>query len=173
MWIRGIALSLALFACTSTAAYAADKIEGRRSDDPSSVAPDDPLFLIYVIPGVRDDGAIGNQGSATAIFCSNVSGSPQAIRVSVWHWGGTMVGTVTRPVNPATTWTFSTHPTAAFADDALINPANTVVDQGMAAVYATHKNIFCSAMTVDASSDVPSGVALHMVRKNPSVVSQE
>ena len=172
MRMRGMALSLALFAGMTTAAYAADKIEGRTSD-PSSAAPGDPLFLIYVIPGVRDDGGNGDKGTATIIPCSNVTGSPQAIRVRVWQWNGAALGTVNLNVDPATTWTFSTHATLAFNDDYLINPPNTPVFQGLAAVYATDRNIFCSAMVVDASSAVPAGIALHMVRKNPSAVSQE
>jgi len=43
----------------------------------------------------------------------------------------------------------------------------------MAGIIATSKEIFCSAMIVDAVAAIPNGVALHMVRFNPAQGSVE
>jgi len=51
--------------------------------------------------------------------------------------------------------------------------ATGAVSQGTAAIAATSINIICTAMTIDASTIAPVGVALRGIRFSPVPESQE
>jgi hypothetical protein len=123
------------------------------------------LTTIYIISGVKDDGGALNSGIATSVHCTNVSGVDAVIRLLALDRDGTIAGTVSLNLLHGQTRTESTHLTAAFNDGQFA--AGDVIDQGAINVEATQSGIFCSAMIVDASAALPTGVDLHTVRVNP------
>jgi hypothetical protein len=44
---------------------------------------------------------------------------------------------------------------------------------GSATISATNTNMVCTAMMVDASTNIPNGIALHVQRLNPLSGTQE
>jgi hypothetical protein len=137
---------------------------------PASAATTDPEVIIYRFPGVRDDGAGDNTGVATAFHCTNFSGVDELIRIVVRNVDGGIAANVTTVIPHLQTRTLSTHPTAAYIELAL---STNAVSQGTAAIAATSINVICTAMTIDASTAVPVGVALRGIRFSPVPGSQE
>jgi hypothetical protein len=129
------------------------------------------LALIYVVSGVRDDGAADSVGTATTFHCSNASTVSEQIQIVVRNFDGTIHGNDTSTVTSAHTTTKSTHGTAVTEDLPFLSPG-TAINQGLAFIFATSPFVFCTALTVDAATP-NQAVALHMVRFNPVGGSQE
>jgi hypothetical protein len=69
------------------------------------------------------------------------------------------------------TATAVTHFTRAYPASG--NMSTSVITHGTTAIAATSTNIICTAMTIDASTIVPVGVALRGIRFSPVPGSQE
>ena len=128
------------------------------------------LRTIYVASGVYDSGDANGVGTATSVHCSNLSGKSATMRVSFYGAAGNFEGASNFTLTNLSTLTVSTHDTLFIE-----SPTNTgAIFQGVLNVQSTESGVFCSAMLVDASggspagmTDVPVGIALHMVRYNP------
>jgi len=119
---------------------------------------------------VRDDGGGINVGVATVFHCTNFSGVLENIRLVTRSLFGVLVNDVVFTMAHLHTVSFATHNTGACFDRAIDTGE---VAQGTMAIAATSVNIICTAMTIDAASFVPIGVALRGIRFNPVPGSQE
>ena len=131
-----------------------------------------PQLMIYRVAGVRNTPEFTTAGAATVFFCHSNSPSNEILRLRVFNYDGAVVADRSLEVSPRTTWTLSTHLTAGFTDNIMLSEGISV-SQGGAAIISTSREIYCSAMLVDAGAAVPSGIALHMVRFNPAPGSVE
>ena len=82
---------------------------------------------------------------------------------------GTTIQTYTFNVAARGALTIATH-TAGFGDVSL---GLGTVYGGSATISATNTNMVCTAMMVDASTNIPNGIALHVQRLNPLSGTQE
>jgi len=139
--------------------------------EPAQAAQSDPEVIIYRFPGVLDNGGAPNMGVATAFHCTNFSGATENIRLVTRNFNGILLTNFLNAIDHLDTHTFVTHATAAYNNDFLLSTA--IVGQGTTAIAATSTNIICTAMTIDASTAVPIGVALRGIRFNPVPGSQE
>jgi len=121
------------------------------------------LRTIYVASGVTDDGAIINNGIATSVHCTNLSGKTATVRVAVYDPTGTLVGSNAASVANLGTRTISTHSVVYFSE---LDSGTGAINQGVLNVSSTESGVFCTAMIVGAAAPI-SGVDLHMVRFNP------
>ena len=138
---------------------------------PAQAATTDPEVIIYRFPGVRDDGGGVEVGVATAFFCTNFSGATESIRFVTRTFTSTLVNNTAFTIGHLETKTALTHTARPYAFDRLLNTG--VVDQGTTAIAATSINIICTAVTIDASTVAPVGVALRGIRFSPVPSSQE
>jgi len=138
---------------------------------PADAALNDPEVIIYRFPGVRDDGSAANVGVATVFHCTNFSGVTESVRFVTRTPLGALVINANFAINHLQTMTTSTHSTAAYGGGSL--SPGTALTSGTMAIAATSMNIVCTAMTIDASAAVPTGVALHGIRFSPVPGSQE
>src|SRR5262245_24212990 len=136
---------------------------------PAQAAMTDPELVIYRFSGVADNGGT-NSGIATVFHCTNFSGVPESLRIVVRATDGTLVGNVSQPINHLQTLTLATHATAIYFE---IVVSMGPILQGSAAIAATSVNMVCTAMTLDAGTFSPVGIALHGIRFNPVPGSQE
>ena len=134
---------------------------------PASAITFPSLTTIYVGSGVRDNGAGDITGVATTFHCTNVSGVTVSIRYLVLFSTGAVAGAITLSAAHGATVTASTHDTALFSDTGNSIVPGTAVSQGGINIESTQSGVFCTAMMVDASALVPSGIDLHLVRVNP------
>jgi hypothetical protein len=131
------------------------------------------LTTIYVIPGVKDSGDGANNGVATTIQCSNVSGVATTIRFLVLSSGGAVLESVTNNnFGHGTTFTRSTHSTAAYLSEGILIPG-TQLTAGVINIESLQSGVFCTAAIIDASAVVPDGIPLHIIRTNPHPGSVE
>ena len=130
------------------------------------------LTVIYVVPGVRDDGGAFNAGVATSFHCTNTDTQLRQLRFTLRGPIGNLVANATYNVPPQFAFTASTHFTNLYREDVQL-AAGFIVDEGTTYISATSPSIFCTAMTVDAASTSPNGIALHMIRRNPASGSEE
>jgi hypothetical protein len=137
---------------------------------PAQAATSDPEIVIYRFPGVMDDGGASEAGVATAFLCTNFSGVLEGIRIVIRDNAGAIRVNFNQSINHLQTLTLTTHATVLYIDFALATGALT---QGTAAIAATSVNIVCTAVTLDAASNVPNGFALRGIRFNPAPGSQE
>jgi hypothetical protein len=135
---------------------------------PASAGVNDPEVIIYRFPGVVDDAL---KGSATAFHCTNFSGATENVRFVTRNYDGALKSNLTFTPDHLQTRTAVTHSTRAYTND--LNLATGLVSQGTTAIAATSINIICTAMTIDASTAAPIGVALRGIRFNPAPGSQE
>jgi len=140
---------------------------------PVQAGVNDPEIIIYRFPGVRDDGAAANTGIATAFHCTNFSGVDETIRLVTRDSGSSLRSNIANVINHLSTLTFSTHATIAYAGEIVLNNPGAGVAQGTTAIAATSINVICTAMTIDASTAAPVGVALRGIRFSPVPGSQE
>jgi len=133
---------------------------------PASAGVTDPEVLIYRVPGVLDNG-----GVATVFHCTNFSGANERIRFVSRNNGGGLTTNVAPTIAHLQTITVSTRDTVAYEED--LGLATGVLVQGTTAIAATSINVICTAMTIDASTTVPIGVALRAIRFSPVPGSQE
>jgi hypothetical protein len=139
---------------------------------PAFAATSDPEVIIYRFPGVYDDGSPSVQGVATTFHCTNFSGVPENIRLVTRGSGGALLSNMVFTVQHLATLTAPTHETLLYADGlSVLNTGG--ISQGTTAIAATSINIVCTAVTLDASSNVPNGFALRGIRFNPLPGSQE
>ena len=136
----------------------------------ADAATTDPEVIVYRFPGVRDNGGASGTGG-TVFHCTNFSGVTERIRFVTRSDGATMLQNDTTNVGHLETATAATKTHGAYATS-LSLPTGSV-PQGTTAIAATSINIICTAMTVDASTVTPVGVALRGIRFNPIPGSQE
>ena len=137
---------------------------------PASAGVNDPEVLIYRFAGVRDDGSPNFAGVATVFNCTNFSGASDNIRRVTRRTDGILLTTVFN-MDHLATLTVATHATNAYVEVAALDTGS--VSQGTTAVAATSTNIVCTAMTIDAATAAPTGVALRGIRFSPVPGSQE
>lgn len=139
---------------------------------PAQGATTDPLKVIYRVSGVRDSGSGAGVGVATSFHCSNFGSVAEIIRIVVRHADGGIAASRTFQINSGSTFTASTHATNLFSDNAFLAMGEAIT-QGLVTIQSTSLQVHCSAMIVDATASVPQGIALHMVRVNPVLNTQE
>jgi hypothetical protein len=137
---------------------------------PADAAQTDPEVIIYRFPGVRDNGGADNTGVATVFHCTNFSGVTEFARLVTRSGNGDLLVNSPTPIGHLQTVTHSTHGTNAYSE---VNMQTGAIAQGTTAIAATSTNIICTAMTIDASTTVPVGVALRGIRFSPVPGSQE
>jgi hypothetical protein len=132
---------------------------------PAQAAVGDPLQVLYIIPGVRDDGGAAGTGTATAVHCTSFSSVTEKLQFAVLAYNGATLSNMSVNVVASGTRTAVTHDTNLYNEDLYLNTGN--VDQGVVVVFATSQNVVCSAMTMAASATTtPLGFQLHGVRFN-------
>jgi len=122
--------------------------------------------ILYRFPGVLDSGGL----TATAFHCTNFSGVMETIRIVVRDQNAGVVANASFNVPHLQTITVVTHPVILYAAAILFTGG---ISQGTAAIAATSTSLVCTAMTIDAASGSPQGIALHGVRFNPIPGTQE
>ena len=137
---------------------------------PASAGVNDPEIILYRVPAVVDSGDGPLTGVATVFSCTNFSGVNENIRFATRDSVGTLVSNLVFTTPHLTTRTFATHPVIAYSNAPLTTGQLT---GGTTAIAATSINIICTAMAIDASAAVPTGVALRAIRFNPVPGSQE
>jgi hypothetical protein len=137
---------------------------------PAQAAQSDPEVIIYRFPGVLDDGSLAFVGAATVFHCTNFSGVPENIRWVTRNSAGGLLDNTSFGIPHLQTITVGTHISRAYSSVSLGTGA---VTQGTTAIAATSINVICTAMTIDASTIAPIGVALRGIRFSPVSGSQE
>jgi hypothetical protein len=132
---------------------------------PAQAATTDPLMVLYVWSGAKDDGGATNVGVASSIHCSSFSNVSETLQWLVKDNFGGVKANVTLNVTIGQTLTASTHGTTAYSESLFLNTGTLA--QGSMAVLATSTSIFCTAQVLDASLSVPTGMSLHGIRFNP------
>ena len=140
---------------------------------PAQAGVFDPEVIIYRFPGVRDNGAGPNAGVATVFHCTNFSGVNETIRFVTRDGNVILRANNALEIAHLATYTVATHHTGAYASTLDMSAGGFVVAQGTTAIAATSINVICTAMTVDASTAAPVGVALRGIRFAPIPGSQE
>ena len=138
---------------------------------PAMAATTDPEIIIYRFPGVRDDGNASFTGAATAFHCTNFSGVLENIRVVIRDQNSSLVVNFPTSIPHLASETIATKGITSFG--AHVGLGTGAISQGTAAIAATTVNMICTAMTVDASTTAPVGVALRGIRFSPVPGSQE
>ena len=134
---------------------------------PASAITFPSLTTIYVGSGVIDSGSALETGFATSFHCTNVSGVSAAIRFQVLLADGSLAGSVTASAAHGATVTASTHSTRVYSDVLHVISPGAQVFQGGVNIESTQSAVFCTAVALDATVNVPNGVELHLVRVNP------
>lgn len=136
------------------------------STAPVLAASGDPFQILYIFPGVFDNGGAAGVGVATVVHCFNFSGTPEVIQYVAKDWNGTVKANLTYNVVDQQTATVTTHNTNLYTEDLGLNTG--AITQGALGIRATTTNIVCTAQVVDAAPDVvPNGIDLHPLRLNP------
>ena len=141
----------------------------------ADAATTDPEVIIYRFPGVRDAGGAPGTGVTTSFHCTNFSGVTETARFVLRDTSSAVVANNTYTLAHLRTVTISTRLNAAYLHDLsipLLSPMGFFA-QGTVAIAATSTSIVCTAMTIDASTTAPVGVALRGIRFNPAPGSQE
>ncbi len=113
--------------------------------------------------GIRDTGSGPNQGVATTFHCTSESSVQEKLEFLLRNFDGRIVSDQAFIIDPASTFTASTHTTSAFVEDAVLSPGVNIA-QGAAVIISTTSQIVCSVMIVDASAFTPVGISLHLQR---------
>lgn len=170
--MKRIAVVASIIAAVSTSAVSQSlrPAEGSRGGQVAPQSTSDPLKVLYRIMGVRDSGGY-EQGTATVFHCTNFSNAMELISVKAYNYLGQLVANST--ISAPSRWpkTIATHLTAAYNEDHVLSASG--MTQGYVVISSTTTNLHCTAMTIDAASPVPVGVALHMIRFNPQPGSVE
>lgn len=171
MQIPALASAFALVAVLAIPASAQDRTNALSNGVAPSAAAD-PQIMIYRIPGVNNTWDNSANGIATVFSCHNNSSVSEIIRIRIFNPNGLLSSDNSANIASKRTLTIATHYTIAFTSD-FYTSIGVFVKQGTASIISTSREIFCSAMIVDAAASVPSGIALHMVRFNPAPGSVE
>ena len=137
----------------------------------ADAATTDPEVIIYRFPGVLDDGGGIDAGVATVFHCTNFSGVTENIRFVTRDFAGGLLQNDALSSTHLATKTVVTHQTHAYTSS--LNLLTGPIFQGTTAIAATSTNIICTAMTIEASTAAPIGVALRGIRFSPVPGSQE
>jgi len=140
---------------------------------PADAAVGDPEVIIYRFSGVLDDGGVANAGVATVFHCTNFSGVQETIRFVTRRSDAEIASNGTVNIAHLATRTVVTHATLAYFTEIILETLTGSIAQGTTAIAATSINIVCTAVTIDASTTAPVGVALHGIRFAPVPGSQE
>ena len=135
-----------------------------------ALAVSGPSQVIYIFPGVTDNGGASFAGIATAVHCFSFSPSQEEIQYVVRKNDGTIAANVSETVNQFQTITVATHGINIYSVFVL---GTGSILQGVIGITATSTNIVCTAQVIDASATVPNGIDLHGTRFNPIAGSQE
>lgn len=138
---------------------------------PTLAATTDPFQVLYIFPGVRDNGGADNTGAATVVFCYSFSSTAETIQNVVRGFDGTVAANTTTGISPFQTITTSTHINAPYTSNVSLHTG--VVAQGILGVLATSPNMVCTAQVINASDSFPTGIDLHGMRLNPLPGVQE
>ena len=117
--------------------------------------------LLYTVVGVRDSANL-----ATLFHCTSTEptdGKVIRIGVEVFNYDTTLANDVTAgdgddAIVPGGSVTFGTRDTASFEEDELIDTGN--INQGSARIFATSKDVLCSAMIVEVTNDPPTSMVM-------------
>jgi hypothetical protein len=137
-----------------------------------SGAVTDPLKIIYKASGLLDNGGASAAGVATSMHCTNFGNVDERVRFLVRQSNGAATSQTTT-VGAGQTVTASTHNTNIFGENITLTTGTSIRQGALAISSSSTTNVFCSAMIVDANSQVPVGIALHLVRFNPAPGTQE
>ncbi len=149
-----LAMSVAVLALP---AFAADRV------NPPPALTTDPFMIIYRASGVIDNGAAANLGVATSFHCTNFGPTTDNLKIVIRGYNGVVVANPTYTLVSFQTFTASTHSTVAYVQDGTL-AAGSTINQGSVVIAATSPYITCTAVVVDASTAVPIGTPLHLVR---------
>lgn len=138
---------------------------------PALAAPGAPTQVLYVFPGVRDDGGGASTGVATVVHCFSFSSTTESIGFIVRDNAGTVVANAEINIASFQTATAVTHVTDLYPQDAVLNTGS--VGRGVLGIAATSTNMVCTAQVIDAGAFVPNGIDLHGLRLNPLPGTQE
>jgi hypothetical protein len=132
---------------------------------PASAITFPSLTTIYVGPGVFNLEA-DPFFSATAFSCSNVSGQTASMRFLILGKSGSPVRIYTLSLVNGANVTIATESIDFLSSELSLQTGNHN-NEGTVSIESTQSGVFCTAMMVDPTADVPSGIALHLVRINP------
>jgi len=138
---------------------------------PALAGVNDPLQVLYIFPGARDDGGSDGAGVATLIHCFNFIATRETVQFTARNFDGSLKANLSFQVDFLGTRTAATHDTNLYAEDLFLHTG--VLDQGAIGVAGTSTNIVCTGQVVDAAATVPNGFDLHAVRFNPIAGNQE
>ena len=117
--------------------------------------------LLYTVVGVRDSANL-----ATLFLCTSTErtdGKVIRIGVEVFNYDTTLANDVTAgdgvsTIVPGGSATLGTQDTASFDEDEIIDTGT--INQGSARIFATSKNVLCSAMIVDPVNNPPTSMVM-------------
>ena len=117
--------------------------------------------LLYTVVGVADWAAISTSFHCTSTEREN--GKTIEVGIEVFDGQGKLendvaAGEGTQSIEPGATVTLSTQETILFAEDNIIDTGP--VTQGSARIFATSKNVLCSAMLLDPANVVPTSMVM-------------
>jgi hypothetical protein len=135
-----------------------------------ALAASGPFQVLYIFPGVTDNGATPFTGIGTAVHCFSFSSVQETIQYVVRNNVGTIAINTTQNINSFGTITAVTHPIAIYGGFEI---GTGQVQQGVLGISATSTNIVCTAQILDAGASAPNGIELHGTRFNPISGSQE
>jgi hypothetical protein len=125
----------------------------------------DPLLLVYVFPGARDNGGGAGTGVATSIHCFSYSGVTEKLQYVALNFDSSLKASLTLNIGSQQTRTASTHDTVLYAEDLILNTG--ILNQGSVGVLSTTPSITCTGQVADASAAMPNGMTLTAVRFTP------
>jgi hypothetical protein len=120
------------------------------------------LTTIYVGSGVSSF----ETQSATAVHCSNVSGTSVNVRFLILNGSGFVAGSQSATLVNGQTFTLTTRQTTIFFENFVFTPPINV-GEGVLNIEATNSAIFCSAKIIDPDATTTTGFTLPLVRVNP------
>jgi hypothetical protein len=141
------------------------------SSFPALAGVSDPLKLLYIFPGARDNGGAAGTGVAMSVHCTSFSPATEKLNYTVLNFDSSKKALLDLNIGAGQTRTASSHDTVLYAEDLILNTG--VLNQGRVVIRATAANIVCTAHILDASAAVPNGIDLHGLRLNGVPNSQE
>ena len=135
-----------------------------------ALAVSGPPQVIYLFPGVYDNGSADFSGIATAVHCFSFSPIQETIQYVVRNVDGTIAANKSEAINQFVTLTVETHGINIYN---AVSLATGSLQQGVIGITATSTNIVCTAHIIDAGAAVPNGIELHGTRFNPIAGTQE
>jgi hypothetical protein len=117
--------------------------------------------LLYIASGVADDGTKGvNSKIATAVSCTNMGSTPAQLVIEYFGYNGvtfysssTANGGTIISMPAGHTVTYSTQPTAAFAEDFFAN--SDLINQGLVKIFSDSAEVKCTALILDPHNSPP------------------